>query len=588
MALFASSALASACHADRSAGSDEVTPATPSATAATVAVERPAHPRVPNPVSYIPPQCFAKTRGPGLHVAKNPCYVCHVDAAPPNYAADGDLQTDLLFPPAATVNPWTNLFRPPPAAAPRVDDDATLRYVRASNYFDTQGRIVLAAALAAVPPDWDADKNGRWDGFVPDVEFAFDERGFDHRPDGTSTGWRAFAYYPLPGAFLPTNGSADDVLVRLDPAFREREDGRPDRTAYEVNLAIVESLITRSSVAIDPVDEVALGVDLDLDGHLASASTVAFDDVRDGRGATRMHYVGRARLDQDAGKIAILPGLFPAGTELFHTVRYLDVRDDGVVAMAARMKEVRYARKARFLGYDELRRQAETDAREQAESPDGAHFVRYKGEQGFDNGQGWLFQGFIEDEHGALRPQSREETTACAGCHGGIGATTDATFSFARKVGSDHPARGWYHWSQHDLRGLREPKRADGRYEYTFYLEQAGAADDFRDNAEVRARFFDAKQRLVPAEIDRLHDDVSRLLVPSAERALDLDRAYRAVVSAQSFVLGRDAVLAPTQNVNENVKLGDKTGVATRIGASALRRAAGNAPRTHGAVTVGW
>ena len=187
-----------------------------------------------------------------------------------------------------------------------------------------------------------------------------------------------------------------------------------------------------------------------------------------------------------------------------------------------------------------------------------------------------------------LRPQSREETTACAGCHGGIGATTDSIFSFPRKVGPDAPGRGWYHWSQHDLRGLREPRRSDGSYEYTFYLQQAGAADDFRDNDEVRARFFDAHSSLVVAEVLRLHDDVSRLIVPSAERALDLDRAYHAVVLAQSFVLGRDAVIEPMQNVNANVKPGEKTGVAKPIGASRLRRAAGNARRTHGVVTMDW
>jgi hypothetical protein len=57
---------------------------------------------------------------------------------------------------------------------------------------------------------------------------------------------------------------------------------------------------------------------------------------------------------------------------------------------------------------------------------------------------------------GSLRPQSMEESTFCAGCHGGIGATTDSIFSFARKLGGRAPARGWFHWSQRDLRGIAE------------------------------------------------------------------------------------------------------------------------------------
>ena len=58
------------------------------------------------------------------------------------------------------------------------------------------------------------------------------------------------------------------------------------------------------------------------------------------------------------------------------------------------------------------------------------------------------------------------------------------------------------------------------------------------------ARFFDDRGRLRPAEIARLHADIGTLLLPSPERAIDLDRAYQAIVREQSFVRGRDAVLA--------------------------------------------
>jgi hypothetical protein len=538
--------------------------AAPVASAATRATKR-----VPNPAAYIPPQCFTKTRT-DEGAAKNPCYACHVKAPAPNYADDADLQVTLKLPPAAKKNPWTNLFDPPMTRAPRLSDDEVLRYVRESNYFDAAGHIVLADERADAR--WDEDKNGRWDGFVPDVYFVFDDHGFDHAPDGSPTGWRAFGYYPFLGTFFPTNGSTDDVLVRLDRAFRERADGTPDRDAYEINLAIVMALITREDVPIDPVDESLYGVDLDLDGRIARASRVAFDGDERDKEKTRMHYVGRAREEERAGRLAIAPGLFPVGTEFFHTVRYLDLGPDGAVRMAARMKEVRYAKKTRFLSYDALKQLAVAEAREQAETPDGARWVRSLGERGIDNGQGWVYQGFIEDARGQLRPQNREESAACAGCHGGIGGTVDGIFSLPRKVSEAEAQHGWFHWSQRGLAGLKEPKRRDGTYEYTAYLQHAGGGDEFRENGEVMARFFDASGALVPTEVDRLHEDVTRLLLPSAPRALDLDRAYRAIVAEQSFVLGRDAVLAPAHNVYAEVRIGEPTGIAPAVPASRLVR----------------
>jgi hypothetical protein len=54
--------------------------------------------------------------------------------------------------------------------------------------------------------------------------------------------------------------------------------------------------------------------------------------------------------------------------------------------------------------------------------------------------------------------------------------------------------------------------------------------------------------------------------LPSPERALDLDRAYAAIVAEQSFVKGRDAVLAPAANVHEHPPIGAKTGVASAVG----------------------
>jgi hypothetical protein len=527
--------------------------------------------RLRNSIAYIPPQCFTQTRGEDGR-SKNPCYACHTRSEAPNYVNDQDLQVTLTLPVPGASNPWTNLLSAPLARAPAVSDEVIRAYVRHDNYRDSDGRIALAQVLQKPPPDWDGNGNGRWDGFVPDVQFAFDDHGFDHRPDGSPTGWRAFAYYPFVGTFFPTNGSADDVLVRLDAALREDEAGRFDATAYVVNFAIVEALVTRADVAIDAVDEAALGVDLDLDGHLGRATHVAFDDARDGRGGTRMHYVGRARALQASGGFPIAPGLFPLNTEFFHTVRYLDVGPDGVVAMAPRMKEVRYARKALWMTYDALKAHVALENRTTTTNPARTHGVEWFREAGVGNGLGWYYQGFIEARDGSLRPQSLEESAFCEGCHGGIGATVDGVFSFARKVRDDGPARGWFHWSQRDLRGIPEPRRQDGQYEYTFYLREAGAGDELRSNSEVSSRFFDERGALRSGEVEALHSDIARLLLPSPSRALDLDRAYRAVVLEQSFDRGRDAVLAPSPNVQERPVVGGKTGIVRPVLALRLAR----------------
>ncbi len=509
-----------------------------------------------NRAPYIPPQCFTKTLDPGDPKAKNPCYVCHTRSEEPNFTNDQDLQLTLTLPAPLAKNPWTNLFDPAVSRAPRASDDEILAYVRADNYFDAQGHIALVDAL----------NRASFKGYIPDVRFSFDDAGFDHAADGSYTGWRAFAYYPFPGTFFPTNGSADDVLIRLAAPFREKAEGVFDRDVYVVNLAIVEALLKRADVAIDPVDEKALGVDLDLDGTLSKASRVAFDPGR-------MHYVGRARGAQDAGTELLGAGLFPAKTEFFHTVRYLDVGTDGNVTMGRRMKEARYAIKANWISPTLGHVFANKEAREQKVSRDGLHRVSLQGDRGVYLKNGWFFQGFIEARDGALRPQSPEETAFCEGCHGEIGATADATFAFARKLSSGASARGWFHWSQHGMGGLPEPRRADGEYEYTRYLTETGAGDELRENDEVIRRFFDDAHALRPDAVARLHRDVTYLLSPSPARALDLDRAYRAVVLEQSFDRGRDAVLAPVHNAFDKAPVGARTGIETPVTAVALHLA---------------
>ncbi len=68
-----------------------------------------------------------------------------------------------------------------------------------------------------------------------------------------------------------------------------------------------------------------------------------------------------------------------------------------------------------------------------------------------------------------------------------------------------------------------------------------------------------------PDQLALLHNDVSVLLLPSRARALMLNKAYRAIVAEQSFVLGRDTTVTPSENVQKQVEQNQPTGVKTPI-----------------------
>lgn len=516
-----------------------------------------------NPIAYITSQCFTKTEDEAGRV-HNPCFSCHLPSSEPNYLDDGDVQLGYDFPgDEGTIreNPWTNLFKDRRNEVAAIGDASILAYVRENNYAGGDGKPSLVSRLrAALPAVWDVNGNGKWDGYVPDAGFNFDTQGFDRLADGSYTGWRAFAYAPFLGTFWPTNGSTDDVLIRLAPAFWQSEAGQPDLTIYKINLAIVTAMIQRRDVALDaPVDETALKVDLDKDGRLGQAATIRYDwaPLKN----KYMSYVGKARTEQAAGRLHLAAGLFPEGTEFLHSVRYLDVADDGAVGMAQRFKELRYAVKKSWYSYSDLKEMALKEQREKVVNPERTRQLAGNAEIGMSNGQGWTYQGFIEDRKGSLRPQTYEETVFCIGCHSGIGATTDNAFSFPRKFAESAHQNGWYHWTQKGLAGTAEPVRSDGQPEYAHYLAQNGAGDEFRENAEVMARFFDGSGKPRADMLARLRNDVSVLLFPSRERALTLNKAYKLIVEEQSFAQGRDATVAPAQNVHRSIALGTPTGV---------------------------
>jgi hypothetical protein len=465
-----------------------------------------------NREAVVPPQCYTRTEG-----RFNPCYVCHQDERPgrENRMNDRELQSAYSFSEIGQTNHWLNLFEDRSERVAAISDAEIERWVAQDNYSALPARL----------------REARFAGWIPDLaglqrgRAAFDELGFAR--DGSH--WVAFNYKPLPSAFWPTNGSTDDVMIRLPAVYRSRADGTYSRDVYLANLAIVEASIKGfAELDTPPVDEREVGVDLDGDGTLALATVLR--RVSGYVGAASQHFFEQ--------------GIYPMDTEFLHTVRYVGFDDDGGITLSTRIKEVRYMRKSYALpkfalaqGYTE-----EHWDKEQGRLPGYID----RGQRGLDNEMGWLVQGFIEDSRGELRASTYEENMFCMGCHTSAGATIDKTFSFPRKVDG---AAGWGYI---DLRGMPDaPNMGETKGEFATYFERAGSSE-FRSNDEITARFFDADGRADARRIAAA-SDVYELIAPSRERALLLNKAYRVIVADQDFIHGRDATVKPPANVYERI-----------------------------------
>lgn len=471
----------------------------------------------------IPPQCYTKTEA-----RANPCWVCHAPARFPNAMVDWDLQGSYEFSEPGKTNYWTNLFVDRREAMATIADDEILAWIRTDNY------APLREYFRELPAD-------EYRGYRPDLDFAagFDERGFAR--DGSE--WRAFRYKPFPGAFWPTNGSTDDVLIRLPSRLRLDASGQPSRAVTIANLAILEaSLASDPAIAdadlrwpIEPVDETAAGLDLDGDGELEL-------EVVELRGLPR-HYAGD-------GGARVRRGLYPEGTEFLHSVRYVDPDHDWLAGpsegggASLRMKELRYSRKFAEPADGTILVAYQAEAEEKAEG----NLPRFRGSPllGMRNAFGWQLQGFIEDAEGRLRMQTEEEQYACMGCHSNLGVTADQTFAFPRKLPG---AAGWHY---QDLHGMADvPQLRHARGEVATYLERALAGDEFRSNPEM-LRFLGPDGALDLAALGAVAD-LHALLMPSRARALLLAKAYLLIVREQSFVRGRDPVIEPLVNVHATI-----------------------------------
>ncbi len=541
-----------------------------------------------NKTAYISSQCYTKTvNALNENILHNPCFSCHTKNKEPNFTLeDADLQEAYDFPSSAFKNPWTNLFKDRTNEIKNISDEEILAYVKKDNYKNEFGKVILKDKLENISKSWDFNNNGKWDGYIPDVAFSFDKDGFDIDKKGEYTGWRAFAYYPFLGTFWPTNGSFDDVLIRLSKSFYLNEKGVFDKELYSINLAVIESLIKQKDILIKEVDERKYGVDLNQNNKLDLATTVVFNwmtpkyDLK-----TRklkdfsMSYVGEAKKLLEDGKQNIAPGLYPIGTEFAHTVRYLDIKNNEV-QMASRIKEFRYAKKHHWNNYTQLLNLGYAEIKEKHDFPERVDVYLGNMETGLSNKRGWLYQGFIEDKKGELRPQTYEETLFCMGCHSNIGATADSTFVFQRKFEGVDMSYGWYHWSQKNLKGVKDRVLDDGQTEYVRYLRLNSSGDEFRSNEEVINKFFvkewekDSENierdlisklenpelvlkqnwKLKKNEIEKLKEDITHLIIPSKQRALKLNKAYKVIVDEQSYIYGRDTHIKPTKNVHKKIK----------------------------------
>jgi len=471
-----------------------------------------------NPEAVIPPQCYTKHEG-----QYNPCMTCHQTypfKSRPNQMNDGGLQREYAFSDLGTQNHWQNLFEDRTDAMAQITDQQVIDYIYTDNYSPLITQLKTSSG---------------WQGAIPEIEnlqrgeAAFDEHGFAQ--DGS--GWVAFNYKPLPSTFWPTNGSTDDVMIRLPEAFRTSacDTKTLSKDTYLANLSILEASIKKlEHISVPPIDENKVCADLNGDGIMTIVKQIN----------QQKSYVG------NANSIEVTEMLYPLGTQFMHTVRYVGINSDGGITIPARMKEVRYMEKFKFLPATELISRYGKERQEKIDEllPKYTH----RGDKGTDNGFGWMVQGFIEAEDGHLRKQSEEEHLFCMGCHTTIGTTIDNTFAFPRKVTG---AEGWKYIN---LKEMKDVPMVNGSAEgeIKHYMRTVGGGNEFRENPEILQRFFNDDGTLNDDALTQAKD-VYDLITPSVRRALDLNKAYMTIVKDQDFIHGRDANLGVSKNVYESV-----------------------------------
>lgn len=459
----------------------------------------------------IPPQCY--TDSAGVH---NPCFVCHQNEIPgrENRKNDKDLQEAYSFSDEGLLNHWSNLFEDRTVRVQAISDAEILDWIDDDNYSSLAQRL----------------QNAGYQGWIPDLDnledgpAAFDTEGF--ALDGSW--WVAFRYKPMSSTFWPTQGSTDDVMIRLPPAFWKTAGGVDSREVYKANLALVEANIKGyPQIGALPIDEVEVGEDVNGDGLLTVVNEVTT--------------VGRTRYAGLAGNVDLIPFVYPKDTEFLHSVRYVGIDGDGRVYVPRRMKELRYMKRRIQSRQWQLNHWYEEENLEKLLGY--LPFYLDMGHEGLSTNFGWNVTGFLENREGNLRWNTFEENSFCMGCHTSIGATIDKTFSFPRKIDG---AAGWGYI---DLNAMRDaPSAGEQQSEIATYMQRVGGGTEFRSNPELEARFYlsDGSVNTVALASTR---NVAELIAPSPARALTLNKAYRVLVEDQDFLFGRDATVTPPPRV---------------------------------------
>lgn len=480
---------------------------------------------VSNPEAVIPPQCYTKH-----NTEFNPCMTCHQTypyGSRPNTMNDGGLQREYAFSDIGLSNHWRNLFEDRSSAMSQISNQQVIDYIYTDNYSPLIEQL---------------NDLTNWQGPIPDIKdlelgaVAFDEQGF--AKDGSH--WVAFNYKPMPSTFWPTNGSTDDVMIRLPESFRTAActGNIYSKDTYLANLAILEASIKNlTTISVPTIDENEFCTDLNGDNQLSAITEIIRPD----------NYVG------EASAIEVTPFLYPQGVEFLHSVRYVGITEGNQINIPPRMKELRYMQKYAFYTAQALNSKYINEQQEKVNEnlPKYIH----RGDKGTDNGFGWYVLGFIEDENGSLRMQNEEEQLFCMGCHTTLGTTIDQTFAFPRKVtGADG-------WKYIDLRNMKDSPTVDrNKGEILHYLETVGGGNEFRENDEIIEKFFHSdgsvNEMLVKAS------DVYSLITPSIQRAYSLNKAYMTIVKDQDFIDGRDANIQPAVNVHQEVN--DETKVLAK------------------------
>ncbi len=321
----------------------------------------------------------------------------------------------------------------------------------------------------------------------------------------------------------------------------------------------------------------------------------------------------------DASKQKIKKGFYPLGTEFAHPLHYVDLNADGEMGISQnrvaaidrkdylfpgtrskRVKEIRYMYKWKDVNLADIAILEEEENDEEFEL-----IIGREGQGWVDNGAGWILSAFIEDRFGNLRPQTTEELAQCIGCHGKVGNTVDAVWSFQRKFPG---SQGWREMDYgnynaaspdktrmndylHENAGMGElgyfyytvvgadlfgVMPAEIRAELTNYtiqndlFNQLNLNYNFQEifddevlkftNREKRKKIMEERQKIMrhySGAREYLYYDEKinnffikgNLFYPTRETMLNNIRMYRMIVLDQSFNLGKDVFGTEKDNV---------------------------------------